>query len=171
MLVEKSRNDFDNNDGHDRITVRNFDHFERDFNQRSTSSRVRNAGHGSSSAHHRRSAPVPVRHGQLFVLAGRLAVAQLQAFKVHVLPVGQAHVAAAGASAAAAARDDRVERQAIILEIHQNPGGLAVDQRAVAAAAIVLAVLLDTVRVEMRENTAGSVQARVAVLLGQNTSQ
>jgi len=116
-----------------------------------------------------------VRLGQLFVVAGGVAVAQLQTFQIDVLLAGQAHLAAARPSAAAAKRRDGGHRRPrvrdVLLETDQDVPRVAVDKRVAAADPVIVAGPLGAADVEMGENTVDLVQTHLTVLLCEPTAQ
>lgn len=105
------------------------------------------------------------RRRQRILVAGRVAVAQLQAVPVHVLPGGQAHVTAARPPAAAAQRDGQLVRRGL-LDAHQLVHRAAVDgQRAAGARARRVPVPVGAGHVDVRPRPVGRVPARVARVL------
>jgi len=92
------------------------------------------------------------RYGQLSVLAGRLAVPQLQTLKVNVLPAGQAHVPATGPPATAAERDGGYDPRVcdVLLDRGQRDVRPAVGERAVGSPPIAVPVPVVAVRLEVR---------------------
>jgi len=109
------------------------------------------------------------RYGQLPVVAGRLAVAQLQTLKVHFLPAGQAHVSATGPPGAAAERDGRHDTRLRVigfLDGGQRAVRPDVGERAAGARPVAVPVPVGAVRLEVRQGAVGGVQARLAAVHG-----
>jgi len=91
------------------------------------------------------------RYGQLPILAGRLAIPQLQTLKVDVLPAGQAHVPATGPPATATERDGRYDPRVcdVLLDRGQRAVRPAVGERAVGESPVAVPVLMVAVRLEV----------------------